>query len=113
VPYCSPALDAVCPPLRIAAANQLQIWGGRRSEALREKYRAHFRIEEIPHGDTLHAAFPYLKVEEVQEVIWRMMEKLMKFEELKKWRLFGACTLIAVDGTGVLSYRQMRQATWH
>jgi hypothetical protein len=45
-------------------------------------------------------------VEEMQEVVCRMMEKLMKSEELSQWRLFGTYYLIAMDGTGVMSYRE-------
>lgn len=78
----------------------------RGNETARKKYRALFGVEEIPHGDTLNYTYQRLKVEEVQEVVCRMMEKLMGYEELNKWRLFGIYTLIAMDGTGVLSFKE-------
>jgi hypothetical protein len=78
----------------------------RGNETARKKYRALFGVEEIPHGDTLNYTYQRLKVEEVQEVVCRMMDKLMEYEELKKRRLFGIYYLIAVDGTGVLSFRE-------
>jgi hypothetical protein len=78
----------------------------RGNETAKKKYRAMFGVEEIPHGDTLNYTYQRLKVEEVQEVECRMMEKLMKSEELAQWRLFGIYYLIAIDGTGVLSYTE-------
>lgn len=78
----------------------------RGNEAAKKKYRAMFGIERIPHGDTLNYTYQHLKVEEVQEIVCRIMEKLMKDEELRKWRLFGIYYLIAIDGTGVLSYAE-------
>ena len=74
--------------------------------AVRRKYRALFGVEEIPHGDTLNYTYQHLKVAEVQEILCRMMEKLMGEEELQKWRLFGMYYLIAMDGTGVLTYHE-------
>jgi hypothetical protein len=71
-----------------------------------KKYRALFGVEDIPHGDTLNYSFQQLKVDEVQEVVCRLMEKLMAQEELRQWRLFGIYDLIAVDGTGVLTYHE-------
>jgi len=74
--------------------------------AVRKKYRALFGVEEIPHGDSVNYTFQRLKVEEVQEVVCRMMEQLMEQEEFRKKRLFGIYYLIAMDGTGVLVYHE-------
>ena len=71
-----------------------------------KKYRALFGVEDIPHGDTLNYSYQQLKVDEVQEVVCRLMEKLMGQEELLQWRLFGIYYLIAIDGTGVLTYHE-------
>ena len=46
-------------------------------------------MADIPHGDTLNYTYQRLKVEEVQEVVCRLMERVMETEELRKWRLFG------------------------
>jgi hypothetical protein len=73
---------------------------------VRRKYRALFGVEDVPHGDTLNYSYQQLKVDEVQEVICRVVEKLMVGEELDKWRLFKIYYLIAIDGTGVLTYHE-------
>jgi hypothetical protein len=73
---------------------------------VRAKYQLLFGVEDVPHGDTLNYTYQQLQVEEVQEVVCRLMEGLMKREELQKWRLFGIYDLIALDGTGVLTYHE-------
>ena len=78
---------------------------------VRAKYRALFEVENIPHGDTLNYTYQQLQVEEVQEVVCRLMEGLMEREELQKRRLFGIYDLIALDGTGVLTYHERHCAT--
>ncbi len=78
----------------------------RGNATVRRKYRALFGVEDIPHGDTLNYSYQQLKVDEVQEVVCRLVEKLMDEEELGKWRLFGIYYLIAIDGTGVLTYHE-------
>ena len=50
-----------------------------------KKNRALFGVEDIPHGYTLNYNYQHMKVEEVQEVNCRVMEKLMEEQELKKW----------------------------
>jgi len=78
----------------------------RGNAAVRKKYWALFGVEEIPHGDTLNYTYQRLKVEEVQEIVCRLMEKMMEEEEIRQWRLFGIYYLIAIDGTGVLTYSE-------
>ena len=78
----------------------------RGNRAAEKKYQALFGVKGIPHGDTLDYTYQHLKVEEVQEVVCRLMEKLMGQEELGKQRLFGLYFLIAMDGTGVLTYHE-------
>ena len=60
----------------------------RGNATVQKKYRALFGVEDIPHGDTLNYGYQRLKVGEVQEVICRLVEKLMVEEDLHKWRLF-------------------------
>jgi hypothetical protein len=78
---------------------------------VRKKYRALFGVESVPHGDTLNYSYQQLKVAEVQEVVCRLMEDVMEREELRKRRLFGLYALIALDGTGVLTYHERHCAT--
>lgn len=66
----------------------------RGNEAGQKKFRSLFGVEDIPHGDTLNYACQRLEVEEVQEVVSRLAEKLMKSEDMAKWRLFGIYYLI-------------------
>jgi len=78
----------------------------RGSTTVRKKYGLLFAVGNIPHGDTLNYSYRKLKVEEMQEVVCRVTEKVMAQEELKKWRLFGIYYLIAIDGTGFLTYHE-------
>ena len=78
----------------------------RGNERVCKKYRALFGVESVPHGDTLNYNYQRLKVEEVQEVVCRLMERVMATEELRRWRLFGVYFLVAMDGTGVLTYHE-------
>jgi hypothetical protein len=78
---------------------------------VRQKYRALFGVEDIPHGDTLNYTYQQLKVAEVQEVVCRLMEGVMETEELKKWRLFKIYALIALDGTSVMTYHERHCST--
>lgn len=70
-----------------------------------DKLEAWFGIEEVPHGDTLNYSFKKLTPEEVQEVVCRMVATLIRKKVLDCWRLFGNF-LIAVDGTGMLTFRE-------
>lgn len=83
----------------------------RENTRVRQKYRALFGVEDIPHGDTLNYNYQRLKVEEVQEVVCRLMEGVMATEELRQRRLFGIYYLIALDGTGVLTYHERHCST--
>jgi hypothetical protein len=78
----------------------------RGNAAVGKKYQALFGVDEVPHGDTLNYAFQRLKVDQVQEVVCTLTERLLDREELHRWRLFGLYALIAIDGTGVLTYHE-------
>ncbi len=69
------------------------------------KFRAWFEGEEVPHGDTLNYAFKRIAPGEVQEVVCRMVESLIRKKILYRWRLFDNF-LVAIDGTGVLTFRE-------
>lgn len=75
--------------------------GNSRSEA---KFEALFGVESIPHGDSLNYGFKRLKLEEMQEVVCGMVEALLRKKVLYRWRLLKHYYLVAMDGTGMLSF---------
>lgn len=70
------------------------------------KFAVWFGIESIPHGDTLNYGYQRLQVEEVQEVICRSVATLIRKKVLYRFRLLGVYFLVAIDGTGVLTFRR-------
>ena len=60
----------------------------------------------FPHGDTLNHTYRHLDVRELQEVICRGVEALLRKKVLVRYRLLELYYLVAIDGTGVLTYRQ-------
>jgi hypothetical protein len=68
------------------------------------KFAAWFGTEDIPHGDTLNYSFRRLEVDEVQEIICRSIEILIHKKVLYRYRLLEMYSLIAIDGTGVLTF---------
>jgi hypothetical protein len=70
------------------------------------KYAAWFGVQNIPHGDTLNYGYQRLKVDEVQEVVCRSVETLIRKKVLYRFRLLGVYFLVAIDGTGVLTFRK-------
>jgi hypothetical protein len=89
---------------RLGARRQInyQLRGNAPSQA---KFGAWFEVEEVPHGDTLNYAFKRVAPADVQEVVCRMVESLIRKKVLYGWRLFDNF-LVAVDGTGVLTFRE-------
>ena len=78
----------------------------RQNEPSQAKFAAWFGIETIPHGDTLNYGYQRLKVDEVQEVVCRSVETLIRKKVLYRFRLLGVYFLVAIDGTGVLTFRE-------
>lgn len=72
----------------------------------RVKFGALFETEEVPHGDTLNYAFKQLEPAQVQEVVCRMVETLIRRKVLYPYRLLDRYFLVAIDGTGQLTFRQ-------
>jgi len=89
---------------RLGARRQInyQLRGNTQSQT---KFEAWFEVGEVPHGDTLNYAFKRIAPAEMQEVVCRMVEILIRKKVLYRWRLFGNF-LVAVDGTGVLTFRE-------
>lgn len=78
----------------------------RDNDRSRAKFAAWFGTEEIPHGDTLNYAFKKLDVEEVQGVVSGLVKQLIRKKVLDCYRLLGRYFLVAVDGTGRLTFRE-------
>ena len=68
------------------------------------KFQALFGTESCPHGDTLAAAFSRLKPGQVQTVVTNMVKTLIRQKVLDRYRLLGFYFVIAIDGTGRLTF---------
>jgi hypothetical protein len=68
------------------------------------KFRALFDTVGCPHGDTLDAAFRRLQPDQVQAVVTGMVRTLIRKKVLDRFRLLGAYFVIAIDGTGRLTF---------
>jgi hypothetical protein len=78
----------------------------RNNDASSSKFNALFNTEKCPHGDTLNAVFMNLSTDEMQESITSLTETLIRKKILYRHRLFNRYFLIAVDGTGVLTFHE-------
>jgi len=70
------------------------------------KFTAWFGTEEAPHGDTLNYCFRHLIPEQLQEMVCRCVEQLIRHKVLSRYRLFDLYYLVAIDGTGVLTFAE-------
>jgi hypothetical protein len=70
------------------------------------KFEALFRVDACPHGDTLNKAFSRLSVAEVQAVVTKSAETLIRKKVLYPYRLRNRYFLVAIDGTGVISFTE-------
>lgn len=68
------------------------------------KYQAWLQAPECPHGDTLNYAFARSKVDEVQDVVSTMVATLIRRKLLYSERLLDRYHMVAIDGTGFLTY---------
>lgn len=90
---------------RLGARRQIQLllrWNGP-SEA---KFCALFGVESCPHGDTLNVTFARLDPFQVQEVVSGTVETLIRKKVLYHYRLLDRYFLVAVDGTGMLTFAE-------
>lgn len=69
------------------------------------KFGAWFGVDNVPHGDTLNYAFKRVAAVEMQEVVCKMVESLIRKKVLYRWRVYGNF-LVAIDGTGVLTFHE-------
>jgi len=77
----------------------------RGNRASRAKFGTLFEVETVPHGDTLNYTFKQLDPAQVQEGVCRMVETLIRRKVLYPYRLLDRYFLIAIDGTGQLTFR--------
>jgi hypothetical protein len=68
------------------------------------KFQALFGVERFPHGDTLDGTFSHLEADQVQSVVTGMTETLIRKKVLYSYRLLGTYFIVAIDGTGTISY---------
>ncbi len=68
------------------------------------KFQSLFGVESFPHGDTLDATFSNLKVDQVQAVVSRMTEILIRKKVLYGYRVLGIYIIVAIDGTGTVNF---------
>lgn len=78
----------------------------RENGAVAAKYQAWLQAPGCPHGDTLNYAFARSDVAEVQEVVTTMTATLIRRKLLYSARLLDRDYLVAVDGTGFLTYAE-------
>ena len=70
------------------------------------KFWALFKVENIPHGDTLNYGYQRVEVEEVQALICESVEQLIRQKVLYRYRLLGVYFLVVIDGTRVVTFRK-------
>ncbi|MBI4832276.1 MAG: transposase family protein [Candidatus Lindowbacteria bacterium] len=77
-----------------------------RNRLSEKKFDSLFKVDAFPHGDTLNKVFSRLDPAQVQEVVTSMTEALIRKKVLYPWRLLDRYFVIAVDGTGYLSFSE-------
>ena len=68
------------------------------------KFQALFGTDVCPHGDTLDVVFGRLDPDQVQAVVTKMVRTLIRKKVLDRYRLLGRCFVVAIDGTGRLTF---------
>lgn len=88
--------------LRLSARRQVGLL--LRTPASVETCEALFGVSGFPHGDTLNEAFRKLDPRDFQEVVCSMVRTLIVKKVLDQFRLFDKYFVVAIDGTGTLSF---------
>jgi hypothetical protein len=70
------------------------------------KFHVIFDVETFPHGDTLNGTFIKLDPEQVQDAVSGMTESLIRQKILYPYRLLDTYFVVAVDGTGILTFHE-------
>ena len=91
--------------LRLGSRRQIN-FDFRKNENIEEKFWSLWGTDEAPHGDTLNYAFKNIAVNEIQEVLCLLVERLIRKKVLDRWRLLGRYFRVAIDGTGELTFSE-------
>ena len=78
----------------------------RNNQASATKFQLWLGEPECPHGDTLNDAYMLTDVAEVQAIVTGMTQTLIRKKLLARERLCGRYYLVAIDGTGMLTFRE-------
>jgi hypothetical protein len=89
--------------LRLGARRQVNLML-RQNGPSSAKFEALFCVETCPHGDTLDETCSRLSVSQVQAVVTGSVETLIRRKVLYPYRLRDRYFLVAMDGTGVLTF---------
>ena len=74
-----------------------------RTTASMETFSGLFKVESVPHGDTVNDGFCGMEPEQIQAVVCDMIAMLIRKKVLYPYRVLGKYFAIAGDGTGTLS----------
>jgi hypothetical protein len=77
----------------------------REEEKFRKHYGRLFKLR-LPHLDTVHGVLCRLPEAELEQLKHALVKTLLAKKVLHKYRLFGRWFVVAVDGTGVMSFRE-------
>ena len=61
---------------------------------------------ELPHMDTVEDVFRVMNTEEMEKLKVKMVRALLEKKVFHKWRLKGRYFVVAIDGTGVMSFNK-------
>lgn len=76
----------------------------RHNGASEAKFKALFGVDTCPHGDTLNVTFGLVDPDQVQQVVTDMVRTLIRKKVLYRYRLLDWYYVIAIDGTGRLTF---------
>jgi len=76
-----------------------------RNGAAVENFKAMFDVESSPHGDTLEYTFSQSDPDQFQQVVTNMTKALIRKKILYPYRLCDRYFVVAIDGTGILTFR--------
>ena len=70
------------------------------------KFKELFGVDDIPHGDSLNYTFKRLEPAAMQEEVCGLVESLIRKKVLDRWRLLRRYLMVAIDGTGMLTFHE-------
>jgi hypothetical protein len=62
-------------------------------------------LDALPHLDTLEKVLRLIQLDDLERVLARMIQRLIRMKALDDWRV-GGRFLLAIDGTGLYSFRE-------